>query len=234
MEEKKTLTTFQKFTAFMEQDTRAVQLISYGITGIGLLFAIYKIRPFSKFKKPSDIPSHFLKHTELQGIVARIDPTSGVLLLVDHKPLIPFPRFGKNKYLPIKLAGITTNNQGISWLQTIVNGKKITFTPLAINKDYLNCIVCILEKDQKHLNIGEELIKLGFGTVCNHENYLLKETFTVPYYKSLIKAQKFAQFKRNGYWHFVKEPTISWRTKVFLSDKLKSLLPTFLTKQLNI
>lgn len=73
MEKEKVPTVFQKFTIFMERNNRAVevrylnitggfliyfydyisviltfiflQFISYGITGIGLLFALYKIRP---------------------------------------------------------------------------------------------------------------------------------------------------------------------------------------------
>lgn len=234
MEPKQTPTVFQKYITFMEQNTRAVEFVSYGITGLGLLVAFYKIRPFAKFKKPMDVPSHFLKRTELQGVVARIDPSHGTLLLVDHKPLIPFPHFGRNRYLPIKLAGVYANNQGISWLQTVINGKTITFIPLTKEKEYLNCIVTYLENKEEFINIGEELVKLGFGSVCNHEDYLLKEKLTLPYYKSLIRAQKFAQFKRNGYWHFVRRPTFSWKVKIFLSEKLRSLLPSFLIKQFNI
>ncbi|XP_047369514.1 protein C3orf33 [Vespa velutina] len=234
MEKEKMPTVFQKFTIFMEQNNRAVVFISYGITGISLLFALYKIRPFAKFKKPSDVPRHFLRNTELQGRVARIDPSYGTLLLVDHKPLIPFPRFGRDKYLPIKLAGINTTNHGISWLQIVISGKNITFLPLVKKKDYVNCIVTFSEKNQKSINIAEELVKLGFGSICNDKDYLLNNESTLIYYKSLVKAEKFAQFKRNGYWHLVKKPTFLWKVKLFLSEKLKSLLPIFVTKQLNI
>ncbi|KAK2580211.1 hypothetical protein KPH14_012471 [Odynerus spinipes] len=118
MEQEQISTAYQKLTTFMEQNTRAVEFVCYGITGIGLLVAVYRVRPFSKFKKPSDIPPHFLKHTELKGVVKRIDPSYSTLLMVDHKPLIPFPRFSRKKYLPIKLSGINVTNQGISWLQT--------------------------------------------------------------------------------------------------------------------
>nr|XP_050867984.1 uncharacterized protein LOC127072026 isoform X1 [Vespula vulgaris] len=246
MEKEKVPTVFQKFTIFMERNNRAVEFISYGITGIGLLFALYKIRPFAKFKKPSDVPNHFLQSTELQGRVTHIDPSYGVLLLIDHKPLIPFPQLGREKYLPIKLAGINTTNHvyfkrtskyiiiGISWLQTIIRGEKITFLPLTKKKDYLNCIVTFSGKDQKCINIAEELVKLGFGSLCTDQDYLLNNKSTLIYYKSLVKAEKFAQFKRNGYWHSIKKPTFLWKIKIFFSEKLKSLLPIFITKQLNI
>lgn len=73
---------------------------------------VFITNQFAKFKKPSDVPNHFLQSTELQGRVTHIDPSYGVLLLIDHKPLIPFPQLGREKYLPIKLAGINTTNHG--------------------------------------------------------------------------------------------------------------------------
>lgn len=40
---------------------------------------------------------------------------------------------------------------GISWLQTIVSGKEITFIPLATEKDYVTCIVSI-ERNEVNRN----------------------------------------------------------------------------------
>ncbi|XP_015178263.1 PREDICTED: protein C3orf33 [Polistes dominula] len=234
MDKEKVPTVFQKLTNFMEQNNRAVEFVSYGITGVGLLFALYKIKPFAKFKKPSDVPNRFLKTTELEGRVKRIDPAHGTLLLVDHIPLLPFPRLGREKYLPIKLAGINTTNHGISWLQCLISGKNVQFLPLDKNKNYLNCIVTFSEKDQERTNIAEELVKLGFATISNQEDNLLKNECTLLYHKSLIRADKYAKFNRNGHWHFVKNPTLIWKIKIYFSDKLKSLLPMFIIKQLNI
>ncbi|KAI4490334.1 hypothetical protein M0802_010711 [Mischocyttarus mexicanus] len=234
-EEKKVSTVFQKFNTFMEQNNRAVEFVSYGITGLGLLFALYKTKPFAKFKKPSDVPNRFLKTTELEGYIKGIDSAHGTLLLVDHKPLLPFPRLSKNKYLPIKLAGINITSNGISWLQCLFHEKNVKFLPLNKKKDYLNCIVTFSDKDQKRINIAEELVKLGFGTISKQEdNLLINESALLSYNKSLIRANKYAQFNRNGYWHFVKEPTIAWKIKIYFSDKLKSLLPMSIIKQLNI
>ncbi|XP_043485463.1 protein C3orf33 [Polistes fuscatus] len=234
MDKERMPVVFQKLNTFMEQNNRAVEFVSYGIAGVGLLFALYRIKPFAKFKKPSDVPNRFLKTTEFEGRVTRIDPAHGTLLLVDHIPLLPFPRLSKNKYLPIKLAGINTTSHGISWLQCLINGKNVKFLPLDKKKDYLNCIVTFSEKDQERINIAEELVKLGFGTISNQEDHLLKNKSTLLYYKSLVRADKYAQFNRNGYWHFVKEPTLIWKIKIYFSDKLKSLLPISIIKQLNI
>ncbi|KAI4477743.1 hypothetical protein M0804_012571 [Polistes exclamans] len=234
MDKEKMPVVFQKLTTFMEQNNRAVEFVSYGIAGVGLLFALYRIKPFAKFKKPSDVPNRFLKTTEFEGYVTRIDPAHGTLLLVDHIPLLPFPRLSRNKYLPIKLAGINTTSHGISWLQCLISGKNVNFLPLDKKKDYLNCIVTFSGKNQERINIAEELVKLGFGTISNHEDHLLKNESTLLYYKSLVRADKYAQFNRNGYWHFVKEPTVIWKIKIYFSDKLKSLLPISIIKQLNI
>lgn len=113
MEQENEKTIFERFTIYMEQDTRGVELVTYGIASIGLLAALYRIKPFTKFSKPSDVPMHFLKsRVPLQGVAVRIEPSSGPLIMVDHKPLIPLPRL-RRKQLPIKIAGIdVTSNVG--------------------------------------------------------------------------------------------------------------------------
>lgn len=42
----------------------------------------------------------------------RIEPGKTALLMVDHKPLVNIPRFGKRKYLPVKIAGVNVTNHG--------------------------------------------------------------------------------------------------------------------------
>ena len=86
---------------------------------------------------------------------------------------------------------------------------------------------------QDSLEIGEELVKLGLATV--HEPWIkLKDKQVLAYKKSLANAQKWAVRRRNGYWHFVKQPTVLWRTEMFMIDKMKSLLPTIVVKRLDL
>lgn len=86
---------------------------------------------------------------------------------------------------------------------------------------------------QDTLNIGEQLIKLGLGTI--HEPQIkLKDKRTVAYKRSLASAQKWAIRRRNGYWHFAKHPTVLWKTQMFIINKVKSLLPTYVSRQLDL
>lgn len=237
MESEKKSNIVHNFITFVEDNSETVKAISYGMTSIGLCIVLYRVRPFAKFKKPSDVPSHFL-HTRvpLEGTVTRVEPSYGTLLMVDHKPLIPLPRLSNQKYLPVKMAGVNVNSNGISWLQSIVNGKTITFIPLAKKKDYLDCEVTMTEENQD-LNIGEELVKLGFATI-NKTNelplQLSKEKQTYMYLKRLTRAQKLAERNRNGYWQFAKQPTLLWKVQDNFRKKMKATLPSFITRQLNI
>lgn len=235
MASEKKLTIWEKYIAFSETDIRAVKSLSYGITSISLAVALYRIRPFAKFRKPSSLPSRFLRQkVQLRGTVVHVEPGSDTLLMVDHKPLIPLPRLGRPKYLPIKIAGVDVTSNGINWLQTIVKGKEVTFVPLSKEKDYVTCII-LMKQNQEHIKIGEELTKLGFALVRNDPlKILMKDKDILNYQKCLTSAQKWAERKRNGYWHFAKYPTVLWRVQESLSKKLKSVLPAFITRQLNI
>lgn len=97
---------------------------------------------FSRFKKPSDIPNHFIvERRELQGFVERIEP-SGALLMVQHQPLVPIPGTNSST-LPVKVSGVNISGLGISWLQTIVAGNKVKFVPIFKDKDSVHCEVVL-------------------------------------------------------------------------------------------
>ena len=78
------------------------------------------------------------------GIIDRIEPDGG-LLMVNHKPLIPLLIL-KRDCLPVKIAYINISQHGISWLQTLVVGQKITFIPVLKNTEYIECEVNMLQK----------------------------------------------------------------------------------------
>lgn len=149
-----------------------IYLLSPDLTLIQFFLSLsFVVFQFAKFTKPSDVPLHFLQsRVPLQGTVRRVEPSSTkVLLMVDHRSLLPFPRFSNKTYLPVKIGGvdITGNGRyrtdygihsccskrrfdlvGVSWLQTVLNGKLITFLPIVREKEYLECVVTMPEKDQ--------------------------------------------------------------------------------------
>ncbi|XP_072749391.1 protein C3orf33 [Anoplolepis gracilipes] len=234
MTHEKAPTIFERFQSFMEDEMGPGKLITYGIASAGLFVALYKIKPFAKFKEPSDVPSHFLQsRIPLKGTVMRVEPSHGALLMVNHQPLLPFFNFNNKNYLPVKISGVNITGNGISWLQYVVSGKYITFIPVVKEKKYLECIITMSQKDQDSLKIGEELIKLGLGTI--HEPWIkIKDKHISAYEKSLVSAQKWAIRRRNGYWHFIKQPTVLWKMQMFLIDRMKTLLPTYIVRWLDL
>lgn len=76
-------------------------------------------------------------------------------------------------------------------------------------------------------------MKLGLGTVHEPE-VRLKDKYALTYRRSLANAQKWAIHRRNGHWHFVRQPTVLWKTQMFIIDKAKSLLPAYIAKQLDL
>lgn len=233
MEHNKPGTLVEQFETFMQRDTRAVQILSYGIASAGLIIALYRIRPFAKFSKPSSIPAHFLREKiPLRGTVQLIEPKGGVLM-VQHKPLLPIPRLSSKEYLPVKIAGVNVTSNGVQWLQFIVNGKQITFIPLMEENGCLSSIVILPQKDQGNLKIGEELVKLGFGTSCEFQSILLEDKYILTYWTSLLKAQKWAKWYRKGHWQFVKPPTVLWKFQMSCVGKVKSVLPKFVARYMN-
>ncbi|XP_011644367.1 uncharacterized protein LOC105431696 isoform X1 [Pogonomyrmex barbatus] len=225
---------FKRFQILMEDDLGPGKLITYGIASASLFAALYRIRPFARFTKPSDIPSHFLQsRVPLQGTVTHVEPSSNVLLMVDHQSLLPFPHFNNKAYLPVKICGINVTGNGVSWLQIVLNGKHITFVPIIKEKEYLECEIIMPQKDKDSLEVGKELIKLGLATV--HEPWIkLNDKCFLAYKKSLASAQKWAVRRRNGYWHIVKQPTVLWKAEMFIINKMKSLLPIIVAKRLDL
>lgn len=83
------------------------------------------------------------------------------------------------------------------------------------------------------MKIGEELVRLGLGTVYE-PGAKLKDKHISSYKKSLLNAQKWAMRRRNGHWHFVRQPTVLWKTQMFIIDKMKSSLPAYVVRHLDL
>lgn len=235
MESKNRPTVLQRLALLWDNNADIIKPTSYGIASVGFLIALRRTRPFLKLRKPSDIPVHFLhKRVPLQGTVKQIDTNYGTVLMVDHKPLVPLPRFTSPKYLPVKISKVNVMSNGISWLETVLSGKQITFKPLAMQKEYLECIVTIQGKEKEPLNIGKELVKVGFGIPQKIPKESVKDKEILKYYKDIINAEKWAQRRRNGHWHFVKQPTLLWKIQMTINEKAQHILPIQITKLLNI
>lgn len=59
------------------------------------------------------MPKHFFtKKVSLEGTVKNVEAAEEPYLLVDHKPLVPLPRLGTPKYLPVKIAGVNVTGNG--------------------------------------------------------------------------------------------------------------------------
>ncbi|XP_023016058.2 protein C3orf33 homolog [Leptinotarsa decemlineata] len=223
---------FHNFTTFMDNNTRGVQFGCYSVALVGLTVAVRKVRPFSKFKKPSDIPNHFLRERrELVGVVDRIEP-HGTLLMIRHKPLINVP-FISSGHLPIKISGINVSGLGCNWLQAVLSHEKVTFIPISKDKNYVQCQVLFTQKDKQQkeyiVNVGEKLVKIGFAVPELIEKPLLEDTLYMRYYKLLQKAEKHAQYKKLGLKYYIK-PT---KQAIFELYQLAFLLSRYSYSALN-
>ncbi|XP_026473667.1 uncharacterized protein LOC113377531 isoform X2 [Ctenocephalides felis] len=219
------------FKSFMEKDTRGSQLGIYSAAGLAFAVAVYKIRPFSLYTKPKQIPKKFIaERVQQKGEVAQFEPTKNVLLVKHHPPIrVPFLHWG-NPGLPVRILGVELSGNATSWLQTIVSGRKIKFVPVSTDKDYVNCIVTMelkspnKKKSFETLNIGEYLVRIGFAKVSQIEDALTKDKLTKSYKNGLQSAQLEAQRKKMGIWTNVSgNVKLVTRIQWFLLDKLSQV-----------
>ncbi|KAK9883881.1 hypothetical protein WA026_004820 [Henosepilachna vigintioctopunctata] len=233
---------FDSYGNFMDQEIVAVQLGCYSVALLGLTAAIRKVRPFSRFKRPKDIPAHFISEKKsLTGCVKRIDPFAQ-LLMIEHKPLISLPVITKGE-LPIKILGVKLSSLGISWLQTVIVNSEVSFIPVKKDKDFVQCEVLLpniksvvekniiekkkniilkkilTKKEEPFVNVGECLVKIGFAETVPIEKSILNDTQHAHYYKSLHSAELYALKKKLGLKYY--------------SNILKSILEMLLMKLVN-
>ncbi|VEN48723.1 unnamed protein product [Callosobruchus maculatus] len=201
---------FHSFSNIMERNSRGVEIGCYSVALVGLTIAMRKVKPFSKFSKPSDIPNHFIhEKRELVGYVSRIEP-DGALLMVHHKPLINLP-FIQGGHLPVKISGVQVSGLGLSWLQTVVAGNDIKFIPIVKERNFVQCQV-FLERESKEkkpqvLNVGESLLKIGFAVIEQPRKPLSEDSSYLTYYHRLQSAEKYALRQRMGLKYYV-APTL--------------------------
>lgn len=189
---------FDKFTVIVEQNIRGVQIGIYSVGVIGLVVALKSVRPFAHFVKPQDIPKTFVeRRVPLNGRVLGVElggPATPPLLLVDHQPIIPIARQSSSG-LPVHIAGVDISGNGISWMQSVLTGEQVKFTPLKINPSSVSCIVKAPKGD-----VAVDLVSVGFATVSAMDFTLEKDPLYITYYKRLLKTEKRAERKGHGMW----------------------------------
>lgn len=193
---------FEKFTLYMERNIKGVQYGIYTVAVVGLAVALRSVRPFKKFTSPQEIPTNFLeKHVTLTGKVVSVETSAGAsppLLLVDHHPIVGWQlRKSSLKGLPVHISSVDILNNGVSWLQHVVVGSNIRFTPLKANPESLSCIVT---SHTKCGNLGVDLVSLGFASVSSLDFSLEKSPVYMTYYKRLLAAENRAEKSGHGMW----------------------------------
>ncbi|XP_052889413.1 uncharacterized protein LOC128297760 [Anopheles moucheti] len=208
---------WEQFCNFMRKDTKGVELVSYTVSGLLLIVAYRKIRPFTIFGKSSDIPDHFIREQIKQfGRVSKIEPSQlyGPLLVVQHHPPAKI-FFWSSKTIPIKIDGIAINANGYSWLQSVVDGKKVSFIPMkqSFSEKHAECRVYLTES-KKHIDIGEALLSLGFAKLSvtvpkpTRNRKDVHAVALYQYYRTLAKAERYAKDRRNGLWQSALPPRL--------------------------
>ncbi|XP_023710268.1 uncharacterized protein LOC111866017 isoform X3 [Cryptotermes secundus] len=141
------------------------------------------------------------KHVTLAGKVVCVETSIGSsppLLLVDHHPVVGWQlRQSAKKCLPVHISSVDILNNGVSWLQHVVVGTNIRFTPLRVNPESLSCII---NSDTKFGNVGVDLVSLGFASVSSLDFQLEKDPVYMQYYKQLLAAENQAEKRGMGMW----------------------------------
>ncbi|XP_055683634.1 uncharacterized protein LOC129790233 [Lutzomyia longipalpis] len=228
---------YTKFCDYMDKETRGVEIVVYAASGIFLAVACHRIRPITKFRHPSQIPAHFIRNKLKQyGTVSSVEPsqTAGPLLRINHKPPINI-FFGNKETLPVKIAGVSVNHNGLSWLQGVTVDRKVEFIPLFRHTDAAECVVFVLPSEQERrlkknprsLDVAEALLSLGFAQTTGIPAEVHQSDKKMrDYYKLLSYVEKRAKNKREGIWS-TKIPPPVWPLRV-LQDSFDRLLISML------
>ncbi|GJQ80166.1 hypothetical protein Trydic_g23744 [Trypoxylus dichotomus] len=212
----------------MDQNVKGVQIGCYSVAFIGLTFALRRVRPFSRFRKPTDIPNHFVnERRELIGVVKRVEPNG--VLLINHQPLVTLP-FVRDGELPTRIANVELSGHAVSWLQILVAGNTVKFTPVAKRDQFVECQFKLNQKthDKKDrvIDLGVSLVSIGFGSLI--ESPIGKKDKDYKYYTQLISARENALRKEMGLKYYIKP------TKLVLSSISQQLrfIASLLSKRL--
>ncbi|KAF9791471.1 hypothetical protein SFRURICE_005372 [Spodoptera frugiperda] len=173
---------FDSVQNLLKQDYRGVNIAVYALATAGLAVSIHKIRPVSKFSKPSTVPEHFIRnHETLRGTYAG----------VQHSPL--------------RLWGVeVVSGNAVNWLECVGKGHQVTMKLVTRENDELVSSVSLhlpqpRKKTVETLDIAERLVELGFAKASVPSN-IQKKTIESKLAPALISAEARAKDYRNGIW----------------------------------
>lgn len=197
---------FDSVQNLLKQDYRGVNIAVYALATAGLAVSIHKIRPVSKFSKPSTVPEHFIRnHETLRGTYAGVQH-SPLRVLVDHRAPIYLPLWHSAKPpLPVKLWGVeVVSGNAVNWLECVGKGHQVTMKLVTRENDELVSSVSLhlpqpRKKTVETLDIAERLVELGFAKASVPSN-IQKKTIESKLAPALISAEARAKDYRNGIW----------------------------------
>ncbi|XP_014245800.1 uncharacterized protein LOC106664521 [Cimex lectularius] len=196
-EEMSRVNWFDRTAALLEQNIVGVKIGIYSVAALGLGIALRSVRPFAKFTRSSQIPSHFFeKRIKLHGRVIGVEAVAekNPLLLVDHHPILG-ARLRSEAGLPVSLEGVDVSGNGFAWLQAVVKGEKVEFVLLKPLSESVSCIVYHRRDD-----VATQLVTLGFASVAPYDLSLDKCKTYRKFYQRLLKEETKAERKRVGMW----------------------------------
>uniref|UniRef100_A0A1A9VR53 Uncharacterized protein n=1 Tax=Glossina austeni TaxID=7395 RepID=A0A1A9VR53_GLOAU len=219
------ITKYHNLCNLMDRQTVGTELLVYGTATTMFLLAYIKHRPLylvRPFKKPSHIPDKIIDaRITHKGLVRDVKQSGqNTLLLVSHRPLISLLA-SKNRLLPVKLAGIEVNGNGLAWIQGCLIGREATFLPLSKHdSNYVVSQLYLVRPPQGRLvDISETLLKLRFARFKPDENQSVKKN--AKYYKHLAKVENRTKTFESWLASLSRYP---WIYKTFYNLKT-SLLP---------
>jgi endonuclease YncB( thermonuclease family) len=129
------------------------------------------------------------------------------------------------KFLSFKVAGVKIDGNGLSWLQATSSGKEVVFIPL--NNKGMVCYakVFLVEKNTRDLDIGKELVDLGFAKVDPLAQEIEVNSDILRYCKQLKSSEFRAKTLRKGQWSALPENWVQWKIRTSFNKLMFNLKP---------
>ncbi|OWA53382.1 hypothetical protein BV898_17812 [Hypsibius exemplaris] len=139
-------------------------LVGVGVTGAVIMAR--SIRMGTLFQNATAIPDQFfVSQVSLHGRVQSVEPDG--ILRVSHVPILQFPfTRGVLESVRVKLAAVGHTEKSISYLQSDLIGKPVSFKLLGReDPDIADCIVRFQKGGIAHANLNMYLVRTGRATV---------------------------------------------------------------------
>jgi endonuclease YncB( thermonuclease family) len=136
------------------------------------------------------------------------------------------------------VAGVQTDSNGMCWLQFFTDQKNIKFIPISNEGNECLARVYIERENEKTMDAGLSLIKLGFAQAVPFPKEIVdKDKTLISYFNRLKQNERVAKAARRGQWHTLPESWLRWkirRTSENLLHQMKlsiQILPQMLRRK---